>query len=133
MVTAAERVDVLVVDVANVVGSRPDGWWRDRQGATSRLLHRLASADLAAGRVVVVLEGAARGAAAPTGLEVVEATGSGDDAVAARVLAEHAARQCVRVVTADRGLRARLPSGVSIVGPAWLHRRLVPRPESDRP
>lgn len=33
---------VLLVDVANVVGSRPDGWWRDRAGATTRLLHRLA-------------------------------------------------------------------------------------------
>ena len=34
---------VLLVDVANVVGSRPDGWWRDRAGATSRLLDRLAA------------------------------------------------------------------------------------------
>ena len=31
----------LVVDAANVVGSRPDGWWRDRAGATDRLLDRL--------------------------------------------------------------------------------------------
>ena len=36
-------MSVLVVDVANVVGSRPDGWWRDRAGATSRLLARLAT------------------------------------------------------------------------------------------
>src|SRR4051794_4910311 len=35
-------VTVLLVDVANVVGSRPDGWWRDRAGATGRLLDRLA-------------------------------------------------------------------------------------------
>jgi 8-oxo-dGTP pyrophosphatase MutT (NUDIX family) len=28
----------VVVDVANVLGSRPDGWWRDRVGATDRLL-----------------------------------------------------------------------------------------------
>lgn len=33
----------LVVDAANVVGSRPDGWWRDRAGATDRLLDRLAA------------------------------------------------------------------------------------------
>ncbi|NRD26151.1 NUDIX hydrolase [Frigoribacterium sp. VKM Ac-2836] len=31
----------VVVDVANVLGSRPDGWWRDRAGATSRLLDAL--------------------------------------------------------------------------------------------
>ena len=27
----------IVVDVANVMGSRPDGWWRDRAGAAVRL------------------------------------------------------------------------------------------------
>ena len=34
---------VLLVDAANVVGARPDGWWRDRAGATERLLGRLAA------------------------------------------------------------------------------------------
>ena len=47
----------LLVDVANVVGSRPDGWWRDRAGATSRLLDRLALLD---DEVVAVVEGRAR-------------------------------------------------------------------------
>ena len=28
----------VVVDAANVVGSRPDGWWRDRPGAARRLV-----------------------------------------------------------------------------------------------
>ncbi len=36
------RRDVLIVDAANVVGSRPDGWWRDRAGATLRLAKSLA-------------------------------------------------------------------------------------------
>jgi 8-oxo-dGTP pyrophosphatase MutT (NUDIX family) len=72
-----ERVRV-VVDAANVVGSRPDGWWKDRAGAASRLLERvgaLSAAGVAAtefglpvGRIwpeySVVLEGQARGAAA---------------------------------------------------------------------
>jgi 8-oxo-dGTP diphosphatase len=63
----------IVVDVANVMGSRPDGWWRDRAGAAVRLhaeLVRLA----ASGRAippgendppdfVMVLEGAAKAAA----------------------------------------------------------------------
>jgi predicted RNA-binding protein with PIN domain len=30
-----------VVDGNNVVGARPDGWWRDRRGASRRLLARL--------------------------------------------------------------------------------------------
>jgi hypothetical protein len=32
---------VLLVDIANVMGSRPDGWWRDRAGAATRLLNGL--------------------------------------------------------------------------------------------
>ncbi|HYN28856.1 MAG TPA: hypothetical protein VES95_03160, partial [Dermatophilaceae bacterium] len=53
-------MDVLVVDGANVVGSRPDGWWKDRAGAARRLLEQCAAAHLPAGEVVLVLEGAAR-------------------------------------------------------------------------
>ena len=34
---------VLLVDAANVVGARPDGWWRDRAGAARRLVDRLAA------------------------------------------------------------------------------------------
>src|SRR4051812_4621988 len=67
----ADRVTIVLVDVANVVGARPDGWWRDRPGATSRLLARLASLPgrSLAGReggavlcteVVAVVEGEAR-------------------------------------------------------------------------
>ena len=115
---------VLVVDAANVVGSVPDGWWRDRAGAAERLLHRLARAlprtlALPDGygwvrRCVVVLEG--RGAAAPdvAAVDVVRAPGSGDDTIVS--VAEPGAV----VVTADRGLRARLPAGVTALGPATL-------------
>jgi 8-oxo-dGTP pyrophosphatase MutT (NUDIX family) len=66
----------VVVDAANVVGSVPDGWWKDRAGAAARLLgsvEALAAAGLPAAllelpfdrwwpRWTVVLEGAARGA-----------------------------------------------------------------------
>jgi 8-oxo-dGTP diphosphatase len=62
------------VDVANVMGSRPDGWWRDRAGAAVRLHAELVSLA-ASGRAVppgetsppefvMVLEGAAKAAAA---------------------------------------------------------------------
>ena len=61
--------DVLVVDVANLLGSRPDGWWRDRAGATRRLLDRLAAAGLgevvAAGARRIVVVRAIRDAADP--------------------------------------------------------------------
>lgn len=111
---------VVLVDVANVVGSRPDGWWRDRVGATSRLLERLAA--LRGFEVVAVVEGRARAASAPDGVTVVRADGSGDDALAALV-ADRSGEDLL-VVTADRGLRARLPPGTAVTGPSWLLDRL---------
>ncbi|HEY6424548.1 MAG TPA: NUDIX domain-containing protein, partial [Pseudonocardiaceae bacterium] len=106
----------LVVDAANVVGSRPDGWWRDRAGAAERLLRAVAAVGpgvlaLPHGgfgwvrRPVLVLEGAASRAPDVAGVEVLRAPGSGDDTI---VDEARRAGDCV-VVTADRGLRARLP------------------------
>jgi 8-oxo-dGTP pyrophosphatase MutT (NUDIX family) len=135
---------VLVVDAANVVGARGggDGWWRDRAGATRRLLDALVpltaglsatalpdgvaagSLDTLLPRLVVVVEGAARAVAAGPDhapVEVVPAPGSGDDTLVE--VAAAAAGQTVLVVTADRGLRARLAEvGAASVGPSWLLR-----------
>jgi hypothetical protein len=128
---------VLVVDVANVVGSRPDGWWRDRAGATARLLDQLV--PLAAGdvlvtppdgdevrieRLIAVVEGQASRVTAPPGVDVVRATRDGDTTIVEVVTQLRAAGTPTLVVTADRGLRARLPGGagaaVSVAGPRWL-------------
>ena len=106
---------MLVVDGANVVGSRPDGWWRDRAGAAARLHGALLAASpdgpAAIGDVVLVLEGAAR-AGVPEGVSgrvrVVHAPGEGDDEIVAQASRLLASRP-VTVVTADRGLRARRP------------------------
>src|SRR5262249_37128332 len=57
---------LVVVDGANVVGSRPDGWWRARPAAARRLLATLTAGVPLAGEVVLVLEGAAR-AGVPAG------------------------------------------------------------------
>jgi hypothetical protein len=125
----------LLVDAANVVGSRPDGWWRDRAGATARLLARLSALVgrslprpdgglVTCDAVVAVVEGQARDVPAPDGVLVERAEGSGDDALAAcadRLAAEGTA---LLVVTADRGLRARLPAGTPVAGPGWLLRQL---------
>ncbi len=123
---------VLLVDVANVVGSRPDGWWRDRAGATARLLARLAAlpgqevpgpdgGPMTCTGLVAVVEGAARDVAEPPGVRLVRAPGSGDDALVAEA---GAAEGPLLVVTADRGLRARLPAGTAVAGPGWLLGRL---------
>jgi 8-oxo-dGTP diphosphatase len=128
----------VVVDAANVVGSRPDGWWRDRAGAARRLVadaagvarrgfsddelpDELERAPLRHWwpRVVLVVEGAARSVAAEGSPEVsvVAARGSGDDEIVAQV-ANSAAP--VLVVTADRELRQRCTSaGAVVVGPQW--------------
>jgi predicted RNA-binding protein with PIN domain len=117
-------MQVLVVDGANVVGSRPDGWWRDRPGAARRLHDRLAMADLPYDEVVLVLEGAAKGGH-PAGrdhdLRTVHATGSGDDAIVVTVRDEVAAGHTVAVVTADRGLRLRVEAaGATTRSTTWL-------------
>ena len=122
----ALRVEVLIVDGANVVGSRPDGWWRDRAGAARRLQERLSTAALPHDEVVLVLEGAAR-RGNPAGqdgrLHTVHAAGSGDDAIVEAVEAQIDVGdgRGVTVVTADRVLRDRVEAaGARSVGPSWL-------------
>jgi hypothetical protein len=124
--TYAVRVEVLIVDGANVVGSRPDGWWRDRAGAARRLQQRLLTAGLPYDEVVLVLEGkATRGN--PVGqdgrLRTVHAPGSGDDAIVEDVMAQVDVGdgRGVTVVTADRVLRDRVEAaGAGSVSPSWL-------------
>jgi len=120
---------LIVVDAANVVGSRPDGWWRDRAGAARRLLMRLSTLDLTQpAQVVVVLEGAAKAAGSEEfeGVCVVLADGSGDDAIV-DVVAAATAEERITVVTADRGLRERIQAlGAESVGPRWLLDRIDP-------
>ena len=121
---------IVLVDAANVVGARPDGWWRDRAGATTRLLTRLAAlpgrsltvdgTPVACTAVVAVVEGQAREVPEADGVRLVRARGSGDDAVVAEATRLAAAGNHVVVVTADRGLRTRLPSEVAVVGPGTL-------------
>jgi hypothetical protein len=128
-------VTALLVDVANVVGSRPDGWWRDRVGATLRLLERLArlpgqsvtgpdGAPVTCVEVVAVVEGRAREVTGPEGVRIVRAPGSGDDTLVALAGEVAGDGTPVLAVTADRGLRGRLPPGTRVAGPGWLLDRL---------
>jgi hypothetical protein len=137
--TPATRTDpdeVLVVDGANVVGSRPDGWWKDRPGAAARLHDRLVTTSGLASQVVLVLEGRARGgvAAGLTGsVEVVHADGEGDDTIVAEVARAAGASREVAVVTADRGLTARVEDlGATVRRPGWLLERIEADGSSQR-
>ncbi|MEV0156516.1 hypothetical protein AB0H57_22710 [Micromonospora sp. NPDC050686] len=119
-----DRRPLLIVDGANVVGSRPDGWWRDRAGAAARLRDGLAPL---AGRglppelpgpveVVLVVEGAARHVPEVPDVGVVSAPGSGDDTIVELVAAAGDRRRAV--VTADRELRRRVAAlGAEVYGP----------------
>lgn len=115
---------VLVVDAANVVGSVPDGWWRDRAGAARRLHERLLVADLPHDEVVLVLEGAAKAgvrAGRDVHVRTVHAARDGDREVQAQVAAATGRGDRVTVVTADRVLRGRVEQlGAMPMSPAWL-------------
>jgi 8-oxo-dGTP diphosphatase len=145
-----EHPVVVIVDSANVVGSRPDGWWQDRAGAASKLLGSLArvSDDGIAGSLldldvdtywpslVAVLEGEARDARDPgerngprvgadgiraPELGVYRAGGEGDDLIAEIARTHRMTNESVVVVTADAGLRARVQAhGCVTRGPRWL-------------
>ncbi len=139
-----------MVDVANVMGARADGWWRDRAAAALRLCREVIAlarhGDGPADAWVLVLEGRARDAALPLAeddpslaadwapaegaetapVRLVSAPGSGDDAVVG-VVAEAVARdESCLVVTADRRLRQRCEElNAAVVGPGWLLRLLL--------
>ncbi|MCD2112198.1 NUDIX hydrolase [Rhodococcus rhodochrous] len=129
----------MLLDTANVLGaSGPTGWWRDRPGATSALLADLAAVlprtvefpDGTFGwvpRVEAVLEGHARDATIDdVRIPVHSADGSGDDELARLASTATAVVDSgvTVVVTADRGLRARLPEGTIAMSPSavlgWL-------------
>lgn len=128
----------LLVDAANVVGSRPTGWWRDRPGAARELVERIRIASGAGhldGPVVVVLEGQACRGVAEGGTErgagavrVVHAPGSGDDALVALAASNDGP---VTLVSSDRELGRRVRAhGATVVGPGWLLDRLGGKPGS---
>ncbi|MEV5071939.1 NUDIX hydrolase [Microbacterium sp. LMI12-1-1.1] len=125
----------VIVDVANVMGSVPDGWWNDRAGAAARLISRIAGL---AGRGVpasaldlpehtwypewtAVVEGQARSVADADGVEVVRAAASGDDAIVVAAEQAVARGRVVTVVTSDRGLAGRATdAGAAVRGARWL-------------
>ena len=139
----------LIVDGANLVGSRPDGWWKDRAGAAERLRDQLAhladkgvaQATIAQGDetdsfeagwwadIELVVEGQAKGVAAVPGVAVVAAPAEGDNQILEQVaLALEASRPVpgpVVVATADKALAGQVRAlGAGVVPPGRLLRAL---------
>jgi predicted RNA-binding protein with PIN domain len=112
----------LLVDGNNVIGTRPDGWWRDRPGATRRLVDRLGAwADGADEDVLVVFDGAPLDdLAPPPGVDVRFAPRRGPNAaddVIADLVAAAPDPGSVRVVTSDAGLAGRVRArGAAVSG-----------------
>lgn len=117
---------VLVVDGANVVGSVPDGWWKDRAGAARRLHERLLVGDTSYDVIVLVLEGQAKAgvrAGRDAHVTTVHAAKDGDTAIREQArLATQAGRRVV-VVTADRALAANV-APAQVLSPSWLLDRI---------
>lgn len=129
---------VVVVDAANVVGSVPDGWWKDRAGAAARLAERLTDLPVPADdlgldgtswypAVSLVVEGQARAIEGSfAGVSIVQADAAGDDAIVAEVERQVDGGVSVLAVTSDRELqeRVRRAGAVQVESAGWLRRLL---------
>ena len=122
----------LVVDGMNVIGSRPDGWWRDRPGARRALVAELA-AVAAEGEVTVVFDGrptpGEADAATALGVGVEFAPGgpnAADDRIVAMLGAEPDPAS-VTVVTSDAALATRARALGATVQSVGAFRRMLDR------
>jgi hypothetical protein len=120
-----------LVDAMNVIGSRPDGWWRDRPGAVRRLHAALAGFVRESGdEVVLVLDASVSALAerSPPGLTVVTAPrprpNAADDVIVGLVERDPDPRR-LRVVTSDAALAARVRRlGAAVEGAGAFRRRI---------
>jgi uncharacterized protein YaiI (UPF0178 family) len=110
-----------LVDGMNVIGTRPDGWWRDRDAAMLRLVDLLERWAADGGEdVTVVFERAPRPPIRSTVIEVAHAPrpkpNAADDEIVRRLRADPDPAD-VRVVTSDRWLADRAwAAGASVEG-----------------
>jgi predicted RNA-binding protein with PIN domain len=108
-----------IVDGMNVIGCRPDGWWKDRGGAMVTLVDRLDRWASAQGdTVTVVFERPPSTAITSTVIEIAHApkaaANSADDEIVRLVQADTSPDE-IRVVTSDRTLTNRVRSlGASV-------------------
>jgi predicted RNA-binding protein with PIN domain len=117
-----------LVDAMNVIGSRPDGWWKDRRGAMRRLAEQLAELAATGDEVAVVFDGREfNDPPAAAGVEVEFAPGgrnAADHRIAERVEADPDPGS-LRVVTSDRELAERVrAAGAEVEGSSGFRRRL---------
>jgi uncharacterized protein YaiI (UPF0178 family) len=118
-----------LVDGMNVIGTRPDVWWKDRHAAMVRLVDTLERWVAESGEdVTVVSERPPRPPIRSTVIEVAHAPrprpNSADDEIARRLEADDDPAR-IRVVTSDRWLADRARLAGATVEPAQSFRRRV--------
>jgi hypothetical protein len=120
-----------LIDASNVIGSRPDGWWRDRAGAARRLIEEIR--EWADEPVVIVLDaGPDDLLGSESGVEVVRAPRPGRDAADDEIIRLLAAGDEPSIVaTSDAKLAERARAlGARVEGAGAFRRRLVAPPGS---
>jgi predicted RNA-binding protein with PIN domain len=121
-----------LIDGMNVIGSRPDGWWKDRRGAMVRLVTQLENWAAANGEdVTVVFEYPPSPPIRSSVIEVAHAPrprrDSADDEIVRRLKAD-SEPGAVRVVTSDRWLADRVHAAGATVQPADSFRSQLEEP-----
>jgi predicted RNA-binding protein with PIN domain len=115
----------------NVIGSRPDGWWKDRQGAMVTLVDRLERWAAEGDDVTVVFEQPQSPPIGSSSIMVTHAPAaapnSGDDEIARLVQADAEPRE-ILVVTSDSTLADRVRAAGATVYPAKRFRQLIDPP-----
>jgi predicted RNA-binding protein with PIN domain len=121
-----------IVDAMNVIGTRPDGWWKDRQGARVRLveqLERWAAPD--GDQVTVVFEGPITAPTHSSAIRIHHApramANSADDEIV-RMVRDDESPSEINVVTSDATLADRVRSLGACVYPAARFRDLIDPP-----
>jgi predicted RNA-binding protein with PIN domain len=118
-----------VVDAMNVIGTKPDGWWRDRHAATVRLVDQLERWAASTGDdITVVFERAPSPPIDSPMVEIAYAPRSGPDAadheIVSRLRKDLNPGQ-IRVVTSDHALADQVRSLKATVEPAEAFRRQI--------
>ena len=122
----------LIVDGMNVIGARPDGWWRDRASARRRLVSEVASRfEQSPDGVTIVFDGrpepGEQEAAREAGVSILFAPGgpnAADHAIVALLQSIEEPRD-VTVVTSDAALAdAARQVGATVLGARAFRRQL---------
>jgi uncharacterized protein YaiI (UPF0178 family) len=120
-----------LIDGMNVIGTRPDAWWKDRHAAMVGLvdmLERWAATSVDAEEVTVVFEQPPRPPIRSTVIEVTHAPRAGRDSAdheIVRLLAASSQPGAIRVVTSDLWLADRVHAAGATVEPAGPFRTLI--------